>query len=733
MREVIFILQTFCFLSFSCNVLSQGWISLDNKAEKETVTMDVLEDNTYTYKVKYQINGIYENIITNERGTYHNLSFGESSKLSTIGAPSLPLINRFVAIPEGTSPSISIIEDKWTDFSVGRIYPAQKPTRENEDTPEFYMDEKVYQEEFAPQRIHVSEEKEWRGIRCVNISICPFQYYPAEGRMSVMKEFILQINFIHSSLPIQKKRVYENADPYKIFDNHVFSASRNVSKFQTELSNSPKGDLLIIVGENMANIINSQAMEEFRLWKAFKGIKTHVVSTAVTSTEEEYIRDYIRQQYNNGIRYVLFVGDETKVPIMYLVNEKGQDIFSDYWYGCLGGEDDCIADVPIGRFPTNQPNEFSNMVNKTIKYEKYHYPLNEALLVAYYYYFDTNKYMKCSDSIRNASYSEPISFSRAYGDSATNNDVVQHINAKANIINYRGHGGTNVWGQEDGWGIVRWNCSNEKFHNSQINNMNDNACSVFFSIACETGGIQSDSVCMLEAFTRAQNGAVAFVGATIDTYPLPNNSFNMALFHKLLNDSIYRIGDAICSAHAKCISQVGGNDTITNETALSYVLGGDPTLELWTKVPDTIKNVNFDIIGDSVYISFDTITNDSSYCSVVQSDDSITLSNVKFAGQSVRFHKPDGNFYAVINSHNYFPYIISCNFNVEELTATEVINEEHYYENPFDIIDGNIYGYTENSGVTIQNGGKLVIHNGSGGVTIYNGFECKQGGAFEIK
>ena len=39
----------------------------------------------------------------------------------------------------------------------------------------------------------------------------------------------------------------------------------------------------------------------------------------------------------------------------------------------------------------------------------------------------------------------------------------------------------------------------------------------------------------------------------------------------------------------------------------------------------------------------------------------------------------------------------------------------------------------EDEGVVVKSGNKLCIKNGSGGVTIQDGFECEQGAVFEIK
>lgn len=733
MKEGIYkLLLTSCLLFLFESAFSQEWIPLNGSTKGQAVTMDVMEDNSSVYKVKYHIKGFYDNIITNERGSFHSLSIGDGSNLSVVGAPSLPLIHRFIAIPEGTQISVSIVDDKWTTINVGQIYPAQEQTLENEKAPEFYLDEQVYHKPFIPQQLIIGKENEWRGVRCVNLSICPFKYNPMDGRMSVMNEFILKVDFTSSALSLTKKKHYEIADPFSLFDNHIFSKTNRSGAS----SNCPEGDLLIIVGDRMGDIANSDKMKEFRLWKAFKGFKTRLLSLSEIGNNEDRIKDSIRHYYYEGTKYVLFVGDAENIwPKMVASQEKKpRNIDSDSWYGCLEGDDDYIIDVPIGRFSTNQLNEFSNMVDKTIKYEKFSHVLNKAILMAFYvrFYSGTN-YMDCCDTIQSGDYSEHISFIRAYGDSVTNDSVIQCINSFPNIVSYRGHGGTTLWGRKFSDIIFSWNSFNEKFLSSQINNMDDETCSVFYSIACNTGNIAADTICMLETFTRAPHGAVAFVGASTETYPLPNNMFNKAIFHKLLKEHIYRNGDIITSALTECINYTGGNDLRTNENALCYIIGGDPTLELWTGESQVIKGTNLNVINDSIHITFDPISNDSSYCSIVRAADGLHVKNVKIAGNSVSFPKPTFNFYVVINSHNYYPYIIYCNFDKEELVHSIIEGEEHYFASPISLQEGPDPSDAEEYGVIVQNGGKLVIHKGSEDVTIHNSFECKKGAVFEIK
>ena len=188
-----------------------------------------------------------------------------------------------------TEFSVSIKEEKWTDVNIGQIYPAQRPLLEDESSDEFVKDEKAYKNAFLPQMVQISKEMEWRGVRNVRLTICPFKYYPNQNRLSVLSEFCLQVTFKHGEQPRRAKAVYEQSDIFHLFDNDIFGNGFKKSSSQLPSGNTlyPQGKMLIIVGrnKNLEWLANCDKMIEFRKWKAFKGIETFVEKlTAQNST-----------------------------------------------------------------------------------------------------------------------------------------------------------------------------------------------------------------------------------------------------------------------------------------------------------------------------------------------------------------------------------------------------------------------------------------------------------------
>ena len=81
--------------------------------------MTVLQSDALGYKVKVTVNGLYDETVQNEKGTFHSLSLGRVERLLTMGSPALPCINQIIAIPPDATmslPKVSIW--KRTMFSI---------------------------------------------------------------------------------------------------------------------------------------------------------------------------------------------------------------------------------------------------------------------------------------------------------------------------------------------------------------------------------------------------------------------------------------------------------------------------------------------------------------------------------------------------------------------------------------------------------------------------------------
>ena len=736
MKRLFYICFSIVYLLVLSNKsYSQQWISIDGSQRGKTISSEVIESNSTSYKVKVKIHGLYDNIIKNEHGLFHLLGFDGGFNLMKTGNPSLPCFTQLIAIPPHSEVSASVIEENWMETEVGTLYPTQNYIDDEQHPKAFQKNENTYKCAFIPNMVTLGEEHRWKGIRNVGISVCPFKYFPTEDKLSVLSSFVLQVCF-------QRQRptlLWEDTSGHGLFNN---TAYREQSTVQNNLNrdNDEEYNYLIVVGNPsyLNNSVFVESLNKFRLWKALKGYKTKVVSTNDTGFYPYSIKEFIQGERNKCLQYVLFVGDSDWIPLSSVNSFYGSgSISGDYWYGCDTNSD--MADIAIGRFSISSISDFVNMVEKTIKYEYTHNYNDRTLLVAHR--DPAYGYKGCCESIKNAFYTScDMSFHTAYGgDSATNADVIAHINEGDGIINYRGHGGSYFWGDGD-YAPYTWNNSGESFESSQINNMDSTTCSVFFSIACNTGDIANDSVSMLEAFTRSDHGAVAFVGSTYSSKTLANNEYDVLLFQKLLNDGVRNLGRLNLDAHNINFSLHPTEDDyelIAKNNAFSYICGGDPSLEIWTSYPASPQNVS--VTSANGYITVNTGVTGNYYIAIA-SGDGQRIDSIGCSSPTCTFPIPNtGKFFFAINKPCYRPYVIYYD-SESEYIQNVVFNYDAYYvctpcynNDYFPLEIGEGISATSPGEVIVKSGRKLVIKNGPGGVYIDTGFLCEKGAVFEVK
>ena len=344
--------------------------------------------------------------------------------------------------------------------------------------------------------------------------------------------------------------------------------------------------------------------------------------------------------------------------------------------------------------------------------------------------YTPNSYQSYCDTIYGY-YHNHTTFYKAYGSTvahggtnATNSDVINYINQGMHIVNYRGHGSAYYWGNPN------WNESNETFYYSGVNNLNSNTNAVFFSVSCNTGNITVSNN-MLEAFMRSSRGASAFVGSTSSSYTIPNNYYNVKLYHELYDKGMYQLGDINMKAHVLNIQTYSTSPFYTGhaiDDAFSYICGGDPALEIWTNNPQPVPNVGITSSGDSVTVSTGL---SNGYHVYVSSLDGELVDSLWVTSSSITFAKPDDKFYFSVSKHDYIPFVVYCDSEANTLQNVNVTENRFYDNTPFaageNVDSGSIGDVIVNSGST------LFIQKGSGGVLLDNGFKCETGAGLEVK
>lgn len=718
--RIIFIIC--CFFAIN-NSYSKKRIALDNNLSK-CFTVQTIESNSDNYIINVQFHGFYDTVSTISDIEYHRISIDSCYTLSNIGEPALPVLTKSIALPKGCTYVVELANEKWAEFPMGYIYPFQKPLLETEKEPSFTINKSIYESDiYISQTLHWTDKHYWRGIENINLALCPFKYYPAQQKLSALKECTIKVRFISNNVE-NRKAPNTLGNELKLYDNeNLFS--QEIKNMSASKDNSTY-DLLIISCNN-TGILNSQALKDFCLWKSLKGIKTKLVSTASTGTTCTEIKNFISQEYQHGIKYVLFIGDDDDIPLYDMPSITYSGITkSDYWYGCMDGSSDVVADIAIGRFSTKNLSELTNIVNKIKKYESTYNPYYNKVLLMANKEEAPNKYQGCLETIRNATYQNPMTFTTAYGaptsaggNNSTNADVINHVNSGLNILNYRGHGNENSW--------TYWNESGEYFYGSNVENFSTPYNFIVFSIACYTGNIRNNT-CMLEKFMNSSKGSVAFLGATEASYTISNHTFNQYLFKQLLNEKIYNFGLLNIASHIKNLEYTNYSST-SKDNAFCYLCGGDPSLEIWTSNPQTFQGITITTTSNGTLINTKNV---NGCCISIVSEEGELLNNIEMSGNNYTIPTLPTNCYIAINKHDYIPYIyhkMSDDIYIQNVT----FNQDATYNNQGTVYIGyDVTNDKEHGNVIIKNGKTLKITNASE-VIIKNGFECEKGATFIVE
>jgi len=266
----------------------------------------------------------------------------------------------------------------------------------------------------------------------------------------------------------------------------------------------------------------------------------------------------------------------------YTEGWSGYNGAGDFPYSQLDGSD-LLPEIFIGRISVNSSSDLSNVLNKTLAYEKATY-INQTGLD----WYEKSSIVGDPSSSGNSTmitgeYIENILDIYGFEDINTNFGNGNYDNWMENeledgtlYMSYRGYYGASGFGS------------------GEINGANNGYMTPFASfITCGTGDYQSTS--LSEHFLRAGSvtnpkGAVAAVGtATTGTHTLFNNIMSMGIFDGIFPKNLGSAGGAVASGRLALYYAYPG-DPSNKVSIFSHWLNliGDPALMLWTDTPQSI-------------------------------------------------------------------------------------------------------------------------------------------------
>ena len=571
-RRGVLVSLIFVLVSTAPAFAETAWISLGGNVVEEKPSAVVELSNDLETVVEFETKGfIMEEVIENGE-TFQALRFPYYYTTLEVGKPQLPAITEMIGIPGSANVRVTVIDSTVVTLTGYKVYPFQTPLLEEEERVGFDMDREFYSQNlFYPERaVEVDQPAVWRDVRVVNLRVYPVRYNPATGELKVYEKLTVKLEYYGTSktnvLTPRERPISRSQD--EMYRSSILNYNL------LDLSKGGEGskqnyDYLIIAFDQFVD--NVQPLVN---WKQSQGIICQVFPLTIVGANANAIKNWIRVQYTTcNISYVLLVGDMDDVPTY--TGYAG--MISDYWYALLTGND-LMPEVAVGRFSSKSDTEIDYMVNKSVTFEQ-NPPagdwLDKALLVAHKQNAP-GKYQGCKEEIRQATDTQSGTyrikypdFSTAYGaQGAPNASVIAAINEGRGVVNYRGHGGWDRW-----WS---WNTANEHFTNTDVDNLtNGGKTPVVFSIACYNNQLDKTGNCLGEAFTKADDAAVAFLGATRPSYTTPNHTYDKELFATIFDEGNINIGHA---SNIAAIRIIQGHGIWGERNAKMYLWLGEPSL-----------------------------------------------------------------------------------------------------------------------------------------------------------
>ncbi len=550
-------------------VEEQGiWLDLDASdgpdlgAEVEIELLDVSSDGLTG---RLTVPGMWiEPVALGDMG-FTRLSIPEAGYTSEVGEPQLPIVRETIVVPQGAEVSVAMygqpryisMIDVGLDYalaplqdSVVKLPGALKAASIDYDSAVYQTDALVFEPE-----IRAIELGQLDGNRLVTLEFAPISYNPVRQELVVYDTLTFDVRFRGGQA--MKSDLSAAAD-VRLADVALnYSTSRDGAKSGRRL--------LIVAHDDFAGELGT-----FVTHKTDMGFSVDLVDTSTAGTTTTDIQAYILAQYADPLTRpyaVLLVGDVDRIP--NFVGSGFESPATDLYYGTMDGGDDWYPEFPVGRFSVADSAQLAAVVAKTIAYET----SSVDDLTTYAAFLAGVDNYAITEGTHNAAINAYLTpgghtsdklYETTYG--ATTQSVRDALNDGRAIGVYSGHG------SEFGW------TDGPEFFPSDVAGLtNVGQYPIVASFACDTGNYtQPES--FMETWLRTPNGgAVAAVGASVDSYWTEDDILEKRLFQAVYEEDQISVGSAWIRAKELYLDYFG---LVARTRAYfeMYNVMGDPTV-----------------------------------------------------------------------------------------------------------------------------------------------------------
>ncbi len=560
------------------------WIAFDGGSESPPLVRVVESDMDHVV-LEIEVFGVNAMETTGNGGIYTQLRLSGYGPTSVVGEAALPVVREFVEIPLGAEATVRVLSAETSvatlsSLGIGhQLFPLQAPIEKIpgaiEDADFAFSGEYYSSSSLTPAtRACVGEVETVRGHDFVLLEVSPIRYSPALGEIEYVTRMTLEVEFTGGH-PSETERIlerYGNRYSEKLasdmFVNHGGFTGRYTIPLQI--------GYLVITHDDFYD-----AIQPLVDWKSQKGFDVTAVRTSEIpgGNTKENIKAYIQDAYDNWDvppTFVLLVGDTGYIS--HWVGTQSSNPSTDLYYVTMDGGSDWQPDIWIGRFSCTTASQVTNLVDKTVNYERFNLSSGTAWIKKAVFMASNDNY-EISEGTHDYAirqYLDALGYysQRLYCHTyhATTQQVRDAFNDGRSLGVFSGHGSVTYW--SDG----------PMFTATDVNSLtNQEMLPLVHSYSCLTG--QYSSSCFGETWINASGkGALAFWGSSATSYWDPDDVLEKAAFEACFGEG-YTWACGISHRALYHLYQHYSGGGSTHRYFEMYNVLGDPSVDIWTDVP----------------------------------------------------------------------------------------------------------------------------------------------------
>jgi len=513
--------------------------------------------------------------------SYDRVALGNCGGTYDVGLPELPVLNETVMVPGDREVRAEVVA--WDEVTLEgyNLWPFQTPPTDYDDALPFVRDDAYYARGgvYPQAQTVVGEPAIFRDLRVVPLAVFPFRWNAATKELKVARRAVVKLSYYgQSDANALRDTGYRDPDFVPLYKATVLNYRPGMAPVRDAGGNLEHAEYLVIYSPAFSAQIDPLVEFYNKM-----GVYCKAVSSTVTGTDKDSVKNYIQQVYDEtsppALKYVLLVGD---ISLIEAGRRPGYGFVSDYWYQLLtGGQEDPYPDINVGRITTTEGATVTLAAEKSINYQKSPTVsdnwLDNVALIAHMQY--SNGYESCCEEVRNYNYAlfNPNWTTIYGGQGKYNSDVAAAINSGMNIAAYRGHGSTTAWTQ--------WNIYYESWGNTDVYGLtNSSKIDIVFDCCCDNMDLDAGGLTIGEVQLNHSSAHVAAYGASDPSWTFANHDLYKEFFKAIYDSGVYNVARVSNYACARMIDIYGPNHMYIDNCWM-YLWNGDPFTRIWLRKP----------------------------------------------------------------------------------------------------------------------------------------------------